>query len=152
MSLFFTMMAGGTKGVLTLSGEAVSDVSVVAPTIAGIRINTDGTIDKREGAVYTPIDVGTDWIVPNNRATTANEFRITSVTYTSGTFNEVKDMPVDGTWYDLTGGAIEMSGTDTNPSAAGVIDIAFTLEVRRGSSGAAEASGPYSIYSAYETI
>ena len=59
-----------------LSGEANIDDLVTQPTvaIAGIRVNADGTIDKRIGAVYTQIDSATDWGVPNGGITGNEEF------------------------------------------------------------------------------
>ncbi len=52
-------------GVVTLSGEAI--VSTVS---AGMRINTDGTVDSRRGSgpTYAQIDGATDWIIPNSAA------------------------------------------------------------------------------------
>jgi len=56
-------------GVVTLSGETISDI-VDDPANAEVRIifRADGTIDKYEGGVTTQIDAGTDWIIPNGAA------------------------------------------------------------------------------------
>ena len=59
------------KVAITLSGQSVSEVGA-GEQIAGIRINTDGTIDQRTAlATYTQIDASTDWIIPNSAAADA---------------------------------------------------------------------------------
>lgn len=49
---------------VTLSGGTVSDAGP-SPGNAGIRVNSNGTIDERVGASYNQISSGTDWIIPN---------------------------------------------------------------------------------------
>ena len=48
--------------IITLSGEAITSAGS-----AGLRVNTDGTIDSRKGSgpTYAQIDAATDWIIPN---------------------------------------------------------------------------------------
>ena len=62
-----------------LSGE--SGISALetqpATAYAGIRINADGTIDKRVNSVYTQIDAATDWGIPNGDITGDEEFYCT---------------------------------------------------------------------------
>lgn len=69
------MMAalGGHPGVVNLDGEA----SIVATGLAGVRINTDGTIDKNLDSTYSQIDAGTDWVIPNSAAGSLFEVRCT---------------------------------------------------------------------------
>lgn len=56
---------------VALSGENITD-SFGSPTAtAGVRINTDGTVDKNETGVYSQIDSSTDWIIPNAAASSA---------------------------------------------------------------------------------
>ena len=74
MNLFFLLPTGHTRTV-TLSGENLINDTNTDPTAsyAGIRVNTDGTIDKRVGATYTQIDASTDWIIPNGDASSLYE-------------------------------------------------------------------------------
>lgn len=84
----------GGSDVVTLSGEAfitAFDGDVLGPwdTRSGIRINTDGTIDKYLGTLsggytYTQIDASTDWIIPNGSASSSYEVKLD---VTSGTPN-----------------------------------------------------------------
>lgn len=56
------MVAGRLAAVVTISGEVISSANS-----AGLRINTDGTLDSRKGSgpTYAQIDGTTDWIIPN---------------------------------------------------------------------------------------
>ena len=121
---------------LNLSGETgIDDLqSFPTPARSGIRINTDGTIDKREGSTYTQIDSGTDWIIPNSAAAANFEFRCTN---SGDTLNAGSDA-VD-TWLDLSGGALEWFVS----TSVDAVSLNLTIEVRRGSSGAAVDSGVY---------
>ena len=76
------MRAGGAA-VVTLSGELfISDFdpSVNPPwdSRSGIRVNTDGTIDKYlfNGVGYSQIDASTDWIIPNSAASSSYQVRL----------------------------------------------------------------------------
>lgn len=76
MSLFFMLPAGQDLGTLSLLGETVTATDDYANTgYCGIRVNTDGTIDKITGdstdvstATFGQIDSATDWIIPNAAA------------------------------------------------------------------------------------
>lgn len=62
-----------------ISGEGGINGSAPAGTSnAGIRINTDGTIDKLVDGVYTQIDAATDWVIPNSGDKTNVRFRCTN--------------------------------------------------------------------------
>jgi hypothetical protein len=56
-----------TYALVTVTNAAISSTSG-SPATAGVRINSDGTVDKREQAVYTQINASTDWIIPNGAA------------------------------------------------------------------------------------
>lgn len=64
--------AGGA--VVNLDGETIS-FSSTNNRWAGVRINTDGTVDRRGGTTsnYTQIDTTTDWIIPNGAANSSYE-------------------------------------------------------------------------------
>ena len=61
-------MPGGTHIISGYGSINLAGTSVSHAVKAGIRINTDGTIDKREGASYTQLAANTDWIIPNLKA------------------------------------------------------------------------------------
>ena len=77
-------VAGTWEQVYAAISYAISGASgvnhlVSAPltATAGIRINADGTIDKRAGAVYTQINAATDYIIPNGADKSTLRFRCT---------------------------------------------------------------------------
>lgn len=59
--------AGGGRGTVTLTNATITD-SGAAPARALVIINSDGTVDKREGGTVTQINASTDWIIPNAKA------------------------------------------------------------------------------------
>jgi len=122
------------KPTLTLSGETVYSPSNGSTATAGIRVNTDGTIDSLKNATYAQIDSTTDWIVPNSAALSTDEVRVTGVT---GTFTSSPG--ADGTWFDMS-----VAREWTAP--VGTTITTFTLEVNRAG-GATEDTGAYSIES-----
>ena len=68
MSLFFMLPNASTLGVVTVSGEIITKAG--SNPVAGVRFNTDGTIDKLTDVdggtpVYAQIDSATDFIIPN---------------------------------------------------------------------------------------
>ena len=56
---------GGTSAVVTLSGESINGLDGTT-SYAGVRINTDGTVDENVDAAYSQIDTATDWVIPNS--------------------------------------------------------------------------------------
>jgi len=77
MGLFSILAAPGAPGTVSLLGETVTATDDYANNgYCGIRVNTDGTIDKITGdstdvstATFTQIDSATDWITPNAAGT-----------------------------------------------------------------------------------
>ena len=59
--------AGGGRGTVTLTNATITD-SGGAPARALVIINSDGTVDKREGGSVSQINASTDWIIPNGKA------------------------------------------------------------------------------------
>jgi len=125
------------KPTLTLSGETVYSPSNGSTATAGIRVNTDGTIDSLKNATYAQIDSTTDWIVPNSAALSTDEVRVTGVT---GTFTSSPG--ADGTWFDMS---VAREWT-VEQATVGTKQTTFTLEVNRAG-GATEDTGAYSIES-----
>lgn len=136
-------------GVVTLSGEAIIGTSTTeSHPIAGIRVNTDGTIDKITGEfstpTYTQIDAATDWIIPNTSATSVFEFKIEERAEggtASGAFvspgGSIKDL---GTWYPLTG---NLTWYVHHITSNGTHSWDITLYVRYGPNGATLDTGDY---------
>lgn len=59
----------GTAYTVNLDGQTIT-FSSTSNRWAGVRVNADGTVDRRGGGtgVYNQIDSGTDWIIPNAEA------------------------------------------------------------------------------------
>ena len=133
---------GGTWKVVwplyALSGESAIDHQIPSGTArAGIRINADGTIDKRLGDTYTQIDAATDWIIPNGGSKTDVRFRCTNSgsTLAGGSSATGSWLSAPCEWYVETTGAsktlslsVEISldtGTSTHDTGAysGIADI-----------------------------
>jgi len=144
----YAVYVAAPSGVLTISGEPVSAVAGPTPRIAGIRINTDGTLDKRVGGTYTQIDSGTDWIAPNGAARATHEFRIVDVVFNFGSSWFV-EAEVEDTWIDLTGGALEWSVRDNSSSASENVSVDFTLEGRQNG-GATLDTGDFTLVALWD--
>lgn len=91
--------------IVNLDGAtALAGVDTSAPydSIAGIRFNTDGTIDLITGlngsVVYTQTDAATDWIIPNSAASVDYDVRF--VSYSGGTPFST-GATTTGNWIDL---------------------------------------------------
>jgi hypothetical protein len=85
---------------VTLSGETVTDYHSPLPgtATAGIRFNTDGTVDKLVDGAYSQIDSGTDWIIPNVDADSTFDVRCTNITSGSWT----SEAAAEDTWISLS--------------------------------------------------
>jgi hypothetical protein len=85
--------------VVSLAGFAISYETAGGDTVA-LRINSDGTIDQGKGGVYTQINSGSDWIIPNS-ASTENTYHVratlTGDSLTTGTLNTWLEIGVDTT-------------------------------------------------------
>ena len=131
---------------VTVSGESVTHDTDVTAT-AGIRFNSDGTVDKREGSSYTQVDTSTDWIDPNGAADSTYDVRITSVVWTNGSSFFVEAASED-VWIDL-GSDREWSVQDTQSSGLGRKTVSFTVEIRKDE-GAVIDSATYSLDANYQ--
>ena len=102
MSLLQAFFSSYRPFVVTISGESgISDSVGSGTAFAGIRVNTDGTIDKREGGTYTQIDTATDWVRPTGRASSTFDVRANIVSETEDGFNAgLSDL--FGTWLPMS--------------------------------------------------
>jgi len=132
LPLLTVVLGKSRNGVVALSGESVVDIKV-DPTNAtsGIRVNTDGTVDKQVAASYSQIDSATDWVIPNHLANTSYEVRITSVVWNQSGDGETfsPEWAVAGTWKAVTADA----EWGIVQAVVGIKDVTFTLEIRQGS-------------------
>jgi len=93
--------AGGVSWAVNLDGQTIS-YSSTANRYAGVRINADGTVDRRGGTSgsYGQIDSGTDWIIPNGAASSDFDVYCTVNSSSGAGLNGGSDA-VD-TWLDLS--------------------------------------------------
>ena len=110
--------------VFSISGETINHTVTVGTAIAGVRFNTDGTIDRLVNITYTQIDGATDLVIPNSALLATDEVRLQANDGTA-TFSGASV----GTWVAFSTNrewTYERStdGTDTGN---------WTFEVRRGS-------------------
>ena len=96
-----------SSAVVTLSAPGTilaADLDFPGPwnTVAGIRVNTDGTWDKFTSTIttssYTQIAPTTDWIIPNSAASSLYQFKL-DVTSNAPNFNS----DTTGVWHSMTG-------------------------------------------------
>lgn len=96
MAGVLNMLLASATGTVTVSGENISDADISGGSAsAGVRFNSDGTVDQLQGGVASQIDSDTDWVRPEALAPGAYQVRATLV---SG------DTPSGslGSWLDLT--------------------------------------------------
>ncbi len=137
---------GGEASKLGLSGETNITTDPGSPynaTTSNFRINTDGTIDEGSsidgvGLSYVQVDSATDWIIPNETASSEYEVRVTNVVGDAFTSSP----GADGTWFDLS---TARTWTLTHADSSGTDTVTFDFEIRRGSSGAALVSAEYTL-------
>lgn len=129
--------------ILTLSGETIAGTDSGSPfdSTAGIRFNTDGTVEKGEednggGIVWTQMDAATDWIIPNGAATSDFEVRYTNRV---GTPDFTTSAAAEDSWVDMSTQRVWL----WNETTSGNKTFDADFEMRRGSSGSAEASATY---------
>jgi len=118
-------------GTVTLSGETIAYARNSATTsivYAGVRINTDGTIDKRgfKSGTYSQIDSGTDWIIPNGDA---NEyFEVYCQVNSESGAGLASSASLEGVWLPLTSNRlwyVAKSGADGTDTANITISIRY---------------------------
>ena len=119
-----------SNSVITLSGELFIldfDLSPGGDARSGIRINTDGTIDKYRqntgGGGYTQIDGSTDWIIPNSAASSDYQVRLD---VTTGAPNYLSDST--GVWLAMTANRQWLVRRTTTGSTS----WNWTLRIRKG--------------------
>ena len=125
-------LGGGPK--LAVSGETIIDTQITATdAFATLIFNTDGTVDKEITSGVTQIDPATDWILPNNAASSAYQVRAQDIVWDSSGDGEsfsISSIPTDNTWADL--GTIRKLQIIQASDTPAVKQVTFTLELRIG--------------------
>ena len=119
---------------VNLDGQAGINQTVLAPSdaIIGIRVNSDGTIDKLIGTTYTQIDADTDYIIPNDADKTALRFRATD-----NNANLDAGSDATGSWLSAPGEWYLIANSESKS-----LDLDLEISIDAGSS--AYDSGTYS--------
>ncbi len=134
---------------VTLSGEIIADQPTSRTATAGIRFNADGTMDSLINVTYSQIDAATDWIFPNEGASSDFDVRVTNVVWNSAATGFDTEAASEDTWIDL-GSARTWSIQDTTSSAVGNKDVNFDIEIR-DNAGTTVATGAYQLIAEYDT-
>jgi len=138
------MRGAGAVGVVTLSGETITH-NTLDPTVAqaAVVVSTDGKMYKDVSGGNIQIDSATDWIIPNQRANTTYQVRVTSVVWNDAGDGAsfTTNFAADDVWAAITADA-EWQITQ---SVVGQKDVTFSLELRSGS-GATLASTSYTLH------
>jgi len=139
----------GAPGVVILTGGLIADTRTDGNSFAGIRVNDDGTIDKRTSlGGYQQISASTDWIIPNVLADDTYDVRIVNVVWNAGSSFWIQAAG-ENVWTHL-GFPREWSVIDTDPTATGNQDVEFTLQIRRNG-GSVIDSASFQLTADYET-
>lgn len=128
MSLFF-LLPTNVGDVITLTNYSSIVGSTVSPTDsqAGVRINTDSTLDKYEDGVYTQINSATDWCLPV-RTIGSGEYYVRC---TDNNANIAAGSSATGTWLNIATALqwyVEVTGTGSK-------SLSVTLEISDKSDG-----------------
>jgi hypothetical protein len=115
------------NAVVTLSGETITGVIE-----AQLVVKSDGTVEKYLDGVFTQIDGGTDWVIPNSAASSLYEVMFSQ---DSGSAPEVGTLD---SWQDL--GTDRSLGYNTDTPGSGI----FTVQIRYNG-GAPLSSAQYTI-------
>ncbi len=138
------MVASRVQGILTLSGEHVSETGGTGPWKVHIIFNSDGTVDRRNQSssgndTTTQVDSATDWIIPNVAAGDGSLFEVRNATEPSQSLDE--EAAAFGNWVDISTARVWgfTSGVQSDDDSGNL-----TFEIRRLGGSAAEASAVYS--------
>ena len=131
------------SGVVTLSGEIVTDDTGLK---VGIRFAAGGVVSKLIGGVYTQVDTGTDWIIPQADAPDLFELMTDNWVDTGGAGDGFEDeAAASGVWVPMASSrlwsvlAAGIGGSNSN-------GMDFDAHIR-WNGGATLDSGAYSVTS-----
>lgn len=134
---------GGRSPVLTLdSGQTIfQETGGGGNANARVKVDNDGNVYKSEDTgtpSWTQIGTATNWIRPTNRSPGDYEVRYTSLT------GDALDAATtaENTWHPMSSGDWTLVQTQ---SGTGTDSSTFTVEIRKGSSGAAAVSDSFTL-------
>ena len=130
--------------VVTLSGASVTHV-FDGVTYAGVRINSDGTVDQRKNSTYTQLSSGTDWIIPNSAAS-GDTYEVYA-TKTGDTLDA--SSAALSTWINVSTNPQWTIADTTADDGADTATV--TIQIRKNG-GAAVDSGVYNLSANYFTL
>ncbi len=112
--------------VVTLTNLTKSDTDT-SSAVAGVRLNTDGTLDSNGGFFYVQVNASTDWVIPNESASGIYEVRATQISSTgsgtrTGTLGTFESLGSEREWW-----ARRVSG-----AGDGTDEWVIDLEIRKG--------------------
>lgn len=84
-------------GTVTVSGETIVGATSSGTARAGVIFRANGKVAKTVNGTESQIDASTDWIIPNDEATSLYEVR-----YTGGTETWTVKAANQDTWTDLS--------------------------------------------------
>jgi len=136
-----------TNVVVTLSGHSIVTTGTgQSSAYAGIRFNTDGTVDEFEShgaGVYSQIDSATDWIIPNAAVSEATyHVRVSAAPPT----DDFTTKPVaNGSWIEISAnrewGVEDFDASIENSVATGSV----TFEISDDAGSTVLTSAAYSL-------
>lgn len=138
----FSILLNQDVDVVTLSGHSNSAGNSGSAATASFKIDNDGFVYEKDNlGAWLKIDSVTDWVRPVESAPGDYECRYTSATGDTG---DLTPTTAEDVWHPLATSDWTIIITDDNPLVGGK-SATFTLEIRKGSSGGAIASGSYTL-------
>lgn len=137
MSLFYMMhgVKGALSGVTLTNASAAGDAlgAGAQEATCGFRFNSDGTVDKEEETVYSQVNNGTDWIIPNSDASTTYYIRATQISLTANetaaSIFDTLEGDVLSTWLTLGGAQTREWRLKVNSNSVGSGDYTWVIDV-----------------------
>ena len=122
---FWVALAAGRGEVVTVSGASISHSDSGASAQAGVKFNSDGTVDKQELVTFTQINPTTDWIIPANDFGGIYYISWTddSRTVNGGIFSEPFASSGGTNWQPLTSNRLWTVTNSSNAASQWVITI-----------------------------
>ena len=133
--------AGAVTDALNLDGHTIQADTVGSDAQAELTIDQNGNVySKLNTAARIQIDTAADWVRPTGSAPGTYEVRYTGLTGDALSFNTA----AENVWYALSTTDYVLRQADSTTKFGGTSST-FTVEIREGSSGAADVTGSYSL-------
>jgi hypothetical protein len=137
MNVLMTLMGRSATHTLTITGGSIIDPVAHNGAGAGIRFNTDGTIDREDDTNgFVAWNAATDWIIPRGGDASAYEVRCTNIALDTWS----TEPAAEDAWVAISEARTWLFSV---PAPLGEHSLTCDFEIRTGSSGAAEDSGSF---------